>query len=189
MKIFRADECENWCSGIGIEVVAGVEKPRIVPASPPNCFSIKFPERGTDRISLTIALLNDAPGHAIYFDGGLLWFHRWDIWGENTEQMGKLTMELMRDAFIQPPDLRSHPGMLFQKSELVYLRSFYALGMIYEWDFSFIDHNSQFIILSSHDGVIYIICRTAEYKAALIEKYAPYWEVTGDDCPHYLRGP
>jgi hypothetical protein len=187
MQMLSREECQRWCLARGVSVTGRVEKPSFSMSSKPNCFAIKVPDKGTSRASLSIAIFNDDPRHPIKFNGGLFWLHTWGFWSQDIDDMGVLTMHLMLDAFASSPDLKLYPGIVFDKTEWALLRVFFATNLIYEWDSSFVDSNGDYIVFSSHDGVLYIICRSADEKARLVGKYAPYWPVIDGRCPAHLR--
>jgi hypothetical protein len=134
-----------------------------------------------------VALFHDAEDHPIAFHGGLCWFHRWDIGSQDTENIGMATMRWVRTGLGVSAEMRDEPGLIVEKSELAHLRSLFLLGLIFEWDVSFVDAHGEFIIAASHDSIAYVICRSQAEKDRLVRRYAPHWEVVDNAAPRYTR--
>jgi hypothetical protein len=134
-----------------------------------------------------VALFHDAEDHPIEFRGGLCWFHRWDIGSQDTEDIGMAITRSLRTSFGVPANIRDAPGIAFERSEFEKLRALFLLGLIFEWDASFIDADGEFIAMATHDSLVYVLCRSKAEKDRLVGLYAPHWDIVDNASPRYLR--
>ena len=180
MKLLTLDECASWCADVGLRVTRAA-KP-VFSADAPACFSILFPERGRERGSLAVAMLNDDVENPIPFTQALLWTHLWEIGSEELDQMGVAALEGMRGR-----PLATHPGLLFEPMECSAAQTSWAVTMIFEFDASLVLASGDFILYASHDSQLYVTCRSADLRDGIAREYAEFWPVRVGDCPVHMR--
>lgn len=169
-----------------METVGAFQRPGF--GGKPHSFSIALPENARGRTSLSVALFHDAGDHPITFNGGLCWLHRWNIGSQDIEDVGMEIYRSVRMGFGIVADTRDAPGIDFERSELMQLRSLFLLSLIFEWDASFVDSRGEFIVSASHDSILYFISRSQAEKDRLVRRYAQYWDVIDEAAPRYLIG-
>jgi hypothetical protein len=185
VKALSARECVDWCLSRKVETLGAYQKPGFG-GGKPHSFSIALPETARGRASLSVALFHDDQDHPIAFNGGLCWLHRWNIGSQDIEDIGMAIARSVRAGFSATVDMQDAPGFVFERSELMELRSLFVLNLLFEWDASFVDSRGEFIVSMSHDGVLYFVSRSQAEKDRLVRRYAESWDVIDRAAPRYL---
>lgn len=181
MKGMTDEEARRWCLEAGFNVnednVLGYAD------SSRNRFFILAPEEHRRIVVLARAMLirrNEAS-----FQGGMLWFRRWDIGSPQLVQVGWEIVEGLRRGHGDVRSLDAAPAQWFRHNELVSLNAFLLQVMAFGWVADYVPASAGFFVHFKDNRQL---CFTADSGDTLKELRTTFgeWNPTDED-PMILR--
>lgn len=179
MKGMTSEEARRWCNEAGLKFNDGVLS---YADSDRNRFFILAPEEHRSIVVLARALTRQ---NEASFQGGLLWFRRWDIGSPQFVQVGWEIIEGLRRGHGDMRSLNVAPAQWFRHDEFVSLNAFLLQAIAFGWVADYVPAAARFFVHLKDNRQA---CVTADSAGTLRELRTMFdaWNPTDED-PMVLR--
>lgn len=158
MRVMTGEEARSQCSEAGLTV--NEDGVLCYSYSKQNSFFISAPEehRRIVVLSRTISTLQSETS----FQGGLLWFRRWQIGSPQLVQVGWEIVEGLRRAHGDLRSLDAAPAHWFRHDELISLNAFLLQAIAFGWVADYVPASGRFFVHCKDNRQVCITADSAE---------------------------
>jgi hypothetical protein len=140
--------CESW------------KRLRFTSSNAAQRIRIKSPTNALELVQFTNVLtfhLEDERDQNIIF-----WLAEWNMWSEDTEQLGKTLFESLLCTNRIDAGIDDHAGLLFCREVLAW-RSFLLVCLLFQWDAFSVPTHGEYYVFLSHDGFVEFITLSSHH--------------------------
>ena len=172
MHVLSADEVADWFQrfenlGVASDHARADQRGLFFTHPEAACIDLEYPPK-LERLPFFarfIATIGYEPQH---FDGALIWFTEWGVWGSDDERIGYRIVEHMNAGAGQPRSFEVAPGHQFRADELPDAIGMLLQPMVFRWDCFYLPSwsyggTSPFFLHVSHDSFVSVVTRTREF--------------------------
>jgi hypothetical protein len=171
MDCLNTENCLKFCKDHSIEILDG----KFLRFADQSCaIEVLIPKLTLKAMTFAYSLLKYDEEEK-KFQGALLWFKDWDIWGESVEEPAMKLWQSIRLAHGEKAPFIEKPGHLFGAEEFLDMHALFSLPLLFGWDMYLIPDHGDYFIFVSHDEVLYIVTRTDQIKDKFLA-YLEHWD-------------